>query len=295
MKTIRKAIFPVAGLGTRFLPATKATPKEMLPIVDKPLIQYAVEEAVRAGIRDLVFVTSGSKRTIEDHFDSNYELEMWLHEKQKTELLESLQNILPDNAHCIYLRQSRPLGLGHAILCAEPVVGDEPFAVLLADDLIEESSHKLCLQQMVAEYNNHQKQGSIIAVQAVPMSDVHKYGIVAIERFEQNFALVNNIVEKPTPEKAPSNFAAIGRYVLNPSIFEHLKKMQLGHGDEIQLTDAIAKQVKAESVYAYQFEGTRYDCGNKLGYLQASIEYGLKHPELGEDFKDYLKVLAEKI
>ncbi len=295
MKTIRKAVFPVAGLGTRFLPATKATPKEMLPIVDKPLIQYAVEEAIRAGIRDLVFVTSGSKRTIEDHFDSNYELESWLQEKQKTDLLQSLQNILPSDAHCIYLRQPRPLGLGHAILCAEPAVGDEPFAVLLADDLIEESNHKFCLRQMVKQYNQSKQQGSIIAVQGVPMTEVHKYGVVDIKKFEKNFALIKNIIEKPTPEKAPSHFAAIGRYVLNPSIFKYLKKMQLGHSNEIQLTDAIAKQVKVEAVYAYEFEGKRYDCGNKLGYLQATIEYGLKHPEIGTAFKDYLKVFAKEI
>lgn len=293
MKAIRKAVFPVAGLGTRFLPATKATPKEMLPIVDKPLIQYAVEEAIRAGIRDLIFVTSSSKRTIEDHFDSNYELESWLREKNKTELLESLQNILPNDAHCIYLRQPQPLGLGHAILCAEPAIGEEPFAVLLADDLIEESKNNLCLEQMVNQYGN--KQGSIIAVQAVPLTEVHKYGVIDITGFDDNFSVIKGIVEKPQPEKAPSNFVAIGRYILNHSIFEYLKKMQFGHSGEIQLTDALARQAKAESVYAYRFEGKRYDCGSKLGYLQASIEYGLKHPEFGPSFRDYLKAFGEKI
>ena len=285
---ITKAIFPVAGLGTRFLPATKANPKEMLPIVDKPLIQYAVEEAVAAGITELIFVTNSSKRAIEDHFDSNFELEATLQVRGNEKLLNIVQSILPEGVSCAYIRQKSPQGLGHAVLCAKQLVMNEPFAVLLADDLID-GGEKPCLQQMVEQFA--QKQSSVIAVQKIHPEETKKYGVVDVDHAEQLMKL-NGIVEKPEKEHAPSNFGVVGRYVLTPTIFKLLEQTQRGSGGEIQLTDAIAKLLTLESAYAYQFAGKRYDCGTKLGYLEATIAYALKHPELGDDFKRSLEFLA---
>ncbi|MDH5600902.1 MAG: UTP--glucose-1-phosphate uridylyltransferase GalU [Gammaproteobacteria bacterium] len=287
MTKIRKAVFPVAGLGTRFLPATKASPKEMLPIVDKPLIQYAVEEAVAAGCEQLIFVTSSSKRAIEDHFDKTYELEAELEKKGKDKLLQLIKNIVPAHVSCIYLRQPEALGLGHAVLCAKPVVGDEPFSVILADDLIDNNNG--CINQMVQSYSEHES--SILAVQQVDKDETDKYGIVSLKDGTDNEGFISAIVEKPTPADAPSTLAVVGRYILNPRIFHFLEKTQKGAGGEIQLTDAIADLLAEENVYAYEFDGIRYDCGSKLGYLQASVELGLKHPEIGEEFKQYLKSL----
>lgn len=286
IKKIRKAVFPVAGLGTRFLPATKASPKEMLPIVDKPLIQYAAEEAIAAGITELIFVTSTSKRAIEDHFDTNFELEVKLEEGGKTEALEMLRKILPHGITCVYVRQGKPLGLGHAVLCAKSVVGDEPFAVILADDLIN-SSKKTCLTQMVEVYEK--KLASILAIQKIAPSETEKYGIVAVDADIVKSPRVTKIVEKPKPQEAPSNLAVVGRYILTPEIFSILEKTKAGAIGEIQLTDAISALLKKESVYAYLFKGTRYDCGTKLGYLEATIEYACKHPEVGKEFLKYLR------
>ncbi|MDH5424059.1 MAG: UTP--glucose-1-phosphate uridylyltransferase GalU [Gammaproteobacteria bacterium] len=288
MKKIRKAVFPVAGLGTRFLPATKANPKEMLPIVDKPLVQYAAEEAVAAGIDTLIFIIGRNKRAIPDHFDKAYELEKELEENKKMSLLKSVQEILPPEVNCIYIRQSEALGLGHAVLCADPVIGDEPFAVILADDLIYNENEN-CLQQMVSAYEEYQS--SIIGAELVPHDETHKYGIMAGLEISERVMRVDEIVEKPTPEDAPSDLAVVGRYILTPGIFEKLKTTQKGAGGEIQLTDAIAELRRDEKIYAYHFEGKRYDCGSKLGYLQANVEYGLMHEELGKDFKEYLKSL----
>lgn len=286
MSRIRKAVFPVAGLGTRFLPATKANPKEMLPVVDKPLIQYAVEEAVEAGIEEMIFVTSSSKRAIEDHFDKNYELESELEKKGKQELLDVLKGIVPSGVSCIYIRQPEALGLGHAVLCARPAVGDEPFAVLLADDLIDGNGRGV-VKQMVGEYE--EKGCSVLGVEEVPKSDTDKYGIVSIDDEQGDSASITNIIEKPKPVQAPSNLAVVGRYVLTPRIFELLEHTQKGAGGEIQLTDAIANLLEHEKVLAYRFNGKRYDCGSKLGYLQATVEYALKHGELSEAFREYLK------
>ena len=291
MKKIRKAIFPVAGMGTRFLPATKANPKEMLPVVDKPLIQYAAEEAVDAGIEELVFVTGRSKRSIPDHFDKAYELEAELEAKGKTKMLEMVRNILPDGISCIYIRQAEALGLGHAVLCGKPVVGDEPFAVILADDLIDGSS-KGCLKQMVDIYER--ENSGVIGVQKVPQENVGSYGVISGDQVSDNLWRISGIVEKPKPEEAPSNIAVVGRYILDASIFKILEETSTGAGGELQLTDAIANQIKQRSVYAYEFEGRRYDCGSKLGYLQATVEYGLKHAEIGAEFSDYLKDLCSK-
>ncbi|MFZ2316159.1 MAG: UTP--glucose-1-phosphate uridylyltransferase GalU [Gammaproteobacteria bacterium] len=288
MMKISKAIFPVAGLGTRFLPATKANPKEMLPIVDKPLIQYAVEEAVAAGITELIFVTSSSKRAIEDHFDSNFELESTLHERGKQDLLDIVKGILPDGVSCAYIRQKSPQGLGHAVWCAKQLVVNEPFAVLLADDLID-GGKTSCLQQMVEEFN--ETQASIIAVQKIDKSETRKYGIVDVANSSAKRAVMHNIVEKPEPQDAPSNLGVVGRYILTPRIFELLENINKGSGGEIQLTDAIAKLQKEETVYAYQFDGKRYDCGSKLGYLEATVAYALKHPELAEDFRRSLETI----
>ncbi len=288
MKKIRKAIFPVAGMGTRFLPATKANPKEMLPIVDKPLIQYAAEEAVDAGITELVFVTGRSKRSIPDHFDKAYELEAELEAKGKTKMLEVVRNILPDGISCIYIRQAEALGLGHAVLCGRPVVGDEPFAVILADDLIDSPSRG-CLKQMVEIYER--ENSGVIGVQKVPQENVGSYGVISGDQVSDHLWRISGIVEKPTPQEAPSNIAVVGRYILDASIFEILEQTSCGTGGELQLTDAIANQIESRSVYAYEFEGRRYDCGSKLGYLQASVEYGLKHPEIGKDFSEYLRGL----
>jgi UTP--glucose-1-phosphate uridylyltransferase len=286
--SIRSAVFPVAGRGTRFLPATKASPKEMLPIVDKPLIQYAVEEALSAGVRNLVFITGSSKRAIEDHFDSDPELESALEAQGKHELLATVRGILPSWASCIYIRQPAPLGLGHAVLCARPVVGHEPFFVHLADDLIDATVP--VLQQMAEAYSA--RQGSYVGVQTVARAETDKYGIVATRDDDGSSARVTRIVEKPKPADAPSTLAVVGRYLLSPTIFDRLESVGRGAGGEIQLTDAIADLLAAESVYAYKFDGKRYDCGSKLGYLEATVEYALKHPELGDRFSSYLRRLS---
>lgn len=284
---ITKAIFPVAGLGTRFLPATKANPKEMLPIVDKPLIQYAVEEAVAAGITQLIFVTSTSKRAIEDHFDSNYELESSLEARGNYKLLALVREILPRGVSCVYVRQPNPMGLGHAVLCARPVVGNEPFAVLLADDLID-GGEKTCLEQMMPVY---QKTGnSVIAVQTVANSETQKYGIVGLT--DHVSGQIKMIVEKPKLEQAPSNLAAVGRYLLTPQIFTYLENLQVGTAGEIQLTDGISQLLQTEKVYSHQLRGKRYDCGSKLGYLQATIAYALQHSEVATEFKKFLNELS---
>jgi UTP--glucose-1-phosphate uridylyltransferase len=284
---IRTAVFPVAGRGTRFLPATKASPKEMLPVVDKPLIQYAVEEALAAGAQRLVFVTGASKRAIEDHFDSDQELEQMLQEQGKSDLLNQLRSVLPSYASCIYIRQPAPLGLGHAVLCAQPAVGAEPFFVHLADDLIR--SEVACLAQMAHVYES--KRASVLGVQQVPRSDTDKYGIVEVEADRAATSRVRSIVEKPKPSQAPSNLAVVGRYVLSPAIFAHLERIGAGSGGEIQLTDGIAALMREEAVYAHRFDGKRYDCGSKLGYLQATVEYALGHESLGREFLKYLRGL----
>jgi UTP--glucose-1-phosphate uridylyltransferase len=279
---ITKAIFPVAGLGTRFLPATKANPKEMLPIVDKPLIQYAVEEAVAAGITELIFVTNSSKRAIEDHFDSNFELEATLKERGKQDLLDIVEGILPAGISCAYIRQKSPQGLGHAVLCAKQLVMNEPFAVLLADDLID-GGQQSCLKQMIDQFTV--KQASIIAVQKIHQAETKKYGIVDVAASDEKLAPIRGIIEKPLPQHAPSNLGVVGRYILTPHIFTLLQNTHRGSGGEIQLTDAIAQLLQNEKVYAYQFTGKRYDCGTKLGYLEATVAYALKHPELAQEFK----------
>jgi len=283
---VRAAVFPVAGRGTRFLPATKASPKEMLPIVDKPLIQYAVEEAIAAGATKLVFVTGSSKRAIEDHFDTDAELEQALIESGKDELLASIRGIVPPGVSCIYIRQGEPLGLGHAVLCARPAVGNEPFFVHLADDLIAGSPG--CLAQMAGEHARHG--GSVIAVETVPRENTSSYGIVAVDEADQN--RITEIVEKPAPADAPSNSAVVGRYLLAPEIFDKLDTIGKGAGGEIQLTDGIAALLSEDPVYAYSFAGVRYDCGNKLGYLQATVAYGLDHADTGEAFRAYLQDLV---
>ena len=287
MKPIKKCVFPVAGMGTRFLPATKASPKEMLPIVDKPLIQYAVEEAVEAGCTEMVFITGRNKRSIEDHFDKAYELETELELRQKDKLLAHVRDILPPNITCLYIRQTEALGLGHAVLCAQAAVGDEPFAVILADDLID--APKGALKQMVDVYN--QSGNSVLGVETVDPSQTGSYGIVEVEKLK-NYQRVVNIVEKPKPEEAPSNLAVVGRYILTPRIFDLLTNLPRGAGNEIQLTDGIARLLDHEFVLAHAFDGKRYDCGSKLGYLEATVAYGLKHPETGEQFKEMLKQYA---
>ena len=291
-RKISKAVFPVAGLGTRFLPATKASPKEMLPIVDKPLIQYAVEEAVSAGIETLIFIIGRTKNAIADHFDKAYELEAELQARGKTEWLEVVQGIVPAHVDCVYIRQAEALGLGHAVLCAKSVVGEQPFAVLLADDLIDaDQPMGSALQQMVRHFTKYQC--SILGVERVPKSDTQKYGIVKPLPFADRISNLEGIVEKPKPKDAPSDLAVVGRYILTPRIFELLENTPRGAGNEIQLTDAIAKLLEEEQVLAYEFQGQRYDCGNKLGYLAATVEYGLKHPELGADFRAYLQSLQQ--
>ena len=283
---IRKAVFPVGGLGTRFLPATKANPKEMLPVVDKPLVQYAVEEAVAAGITELVFVTGRNKRAIPDHFDTAFELEHRLALRGKQDLLDKVRDILPAGVSCSYIRQPEPLGLGHAVLCAEPAVGNEPFAVILADDLIDCAQG--CLAQMVATYREHGC--SVLGVEPIAPEDSDKYGVVKADPIDERHSRVESIVEKPKPENAPSNLGVVGRYILTPRIFELLAATETGAGAELQLTDAIAALLREEQVLAYEFHGTRYDCGDKLGYLKATVEYALKHDEVGEGFEDYLRV-----
>jgi UTP--glucose-1-phosphate uridylyltransferase len=284
MKPVRKAVFPVAGLGTRFLPATKASPKEMMPVVDKPLIQYAVEEAIAAGVTDLIFVTGRSKRAIEDHFDKATELEAELERKQKTALLDVVRNILPSHVNCIYIRQAEPLGLGHAVLCAKPAIGDEPFAVLLADDLLD--GDVPIMKQMVEKYDYYRC--SVLGVQDVPRADTRSYGIVAARPLDERVEAMTAIVEKPKPEDAPSTLAVVGRYVLTARIFHYLEHARPGAGGEIQLTDGIAALLREEQVLAYRYDGVRYDCGSKLGYLQATVELGLKHAEVGAEFSDWL-------
>ena len=294
---ITKAVFPVAGLGTRFLPATKASPKEMLPVVDKPLIQYAVDEAIAAGIKELIFVTSWSKRAIEDHFDKNFELETVLRERGKHKQLEDLGKLIPKDVRCIYVRQPEALGLGHAVLCAKTLIKDEPFAVLLADDLIW-SGTKPVLSQMMdifaesenkgenkSEFKNNNV-GGVVAVQMVRPSETNQYGIVEIEGVSHR---IKGIVEKPQKEEAPSNLGVVGRYILPPEIFNELERVEKGAGGEIQLTDAISNLLKNQEIYAHLFDGKRYDCGSKLGYLQANIDFALRSNELGEDVKNYLQ------
>lgn len=287
---VTKAIFPVAGLGTRFLPATKANPKEMLPIVDKPLIQYAVEDAIAAGITELIFVTSSSKRAIEDHFDSNFELEFNLFERGKEDLLTLVQDILPEGVSCAYVRQKSPRGLGHAVLCAKQLISNEPFAVVLADDLID-GGEKTCLQQMITLYDR--TQASVIAVEKIAPDETKKYGVVDVSTKESSICTVRGIIEKPNPLDAPSDLGVVGRYILTPSIFSFLENTAAGSGGEIQLTDAIAKLLEIETVLAFQFQGKRFDCGSKLGYLQATIAYALKHPELADDFQVILREFVE--
>lgn len=289
IQKVRKAVFPAAGLGTRFLPATKANPKEMLPIVDKPLIQYAAEEAVAAGITDLIFIIGRTKRSIADHFDKAYELEAELEKYNKSAMLDIVRNILPPGVNCIYIRQADPLGLGHAVLCARAAVGPEPFAVLLADDLID-GARGGCLKQMVEVYE--QRGGSVIAVQPVPREETNRYGIVKTNKIADHVGRIETMVEKPRPDQAPSNLAVVGRYILTPAIFDMLETVGRGSGGEIQLTDGIAKLLDREYVYSYEFDGKRYDCGSKIGYLEATVEYALKHPELKDDFAAYLDALV---
>ncbi len=285
--TIRYAVFPVAGKGTRFLPATKASPKEMLPVVDKPLIQYAVEEAIAAGAINLVFITGRGKRAIEDHFDVEPELEALLASKDKEALREMVRNIVPPHVNCIYVRQGEPLGLGHAVLCARPVVGEQPFFVHLADDLID--AQEACLGQMARVFDA--TGGSVLGVEEVPADQTRQYGIIDGEPAEAGLRRLRGIVEKPLPEAAPSNLAVVGRYILTPRIFELLADTGAGAGGEIQLTDAIARLLREEPVYGFEFDGRRFDCGSKLGYLEATVHYGLKHPELGEKFRAHLQQL----
>ena len=289
--TVRKAVFPVAGLGTRFLPATKASPKEMLPVVDKPLIQYAVEEAYAAGIRHMIFVTGRSKRAIEDHFDTAYELENELEAAGKTDLLELVRSVQPHDMDCAFVRQPRSLGLGHAVLCAEPLIGNEPFAVLLADDLMRGPVGGMpVLAQMVQAFR--QQGRSVIAVQEVPQEQVNRYGIVAGEPAGGPLIRIDRIVEKPAPKDAPSRMGVAGRYILTPAIFDQIRSQSTGAGGEIQLTDAIGRLMEHEAVYAFQYEGKRYDCGSKEGFLQATVELALEHPEVGASFRSYLKTLT---
>lgn len=287
---VRKAVFPVAGMGTRFLPATKASPKEMLPVVDKPLIQYAVEEALAAGIKEMVFVTGRSKRSIEDHFDKAYELENELELRGKTEMLSYVRSLMPSDMKCVYIRQPEALGLGHAVLCAQPVVGNEPFAVLLADDLLD--GEPAVMRQMVDVYDYYKC--SVLGVQQVPREDTRSYGIVASKPLKEDLEAVHAIVEKPKPEEAPSTLAVVGRYVLTPRIFHHLARLGKGAGGEIQLTDGIAALMAEEQVLAYRYQGKRYDCGSKIGYLEATLAMARKHPDVGADFEALLQKMQPK-
>jgi UTP--glucose-1-phosphate uridylyltransferase len=290
MLRIRTAVFPVAGRGTRFLPATKASPKEMLPIVDKPLIQYAAEEALSAGAEKLVFITGSAKRAIEDHFDTDHELEKELEAQGKQDLLDAVRGIVPSYASCIYIRQPAPLGLGHAVLCSRPAVGNEPFFVHLADDLIDAAEP--CLGQMAKALGG--RQASVLGVETVERDQTDKYGIVAVTPVEGRLSRVERIVEKPKPEDAPSTLAVVGRYLLTPAIYTKLETTGRGAGGEIQLTDGIAALIADEPVYAYAFQGRRYDCGSKLGYLEATVELALMHPGVGERFAEYLDRLAAR-
>jgi UTP--glucose-1-phosphate uridylyltransferase len=287
VNSITKAVFPVAGLGTRFLPVTKASPKEMLPIVDKPLIQYAVEEAVESGITHMVFITGRNKRAIEDHFDKAYELETELEERGRHNLLDQVRDVVPKNVSCTYVRQSEALGLGHAVLCARAVVGPEPFAVILADDLID--ARVPVLRQMVEQF--HQEQRTIVAVQPIPIEESRSYGIIKGEAAGARLFKMTGIVEKPHPEVAPSNLAVVGRYILTPAVMDILERVIPGAGGEIQLTDAIAAVLKSEGAFGYEFEGRRFDCGSKIGYLEANVMFALKHAEVGKDFSEFLSRL----
>ncbi|MDH1765974.1 UTP--glucose-1-phosphate uridylyltransferase GalU [Comamonas aquatica] len=287
---IKKAVFPVAGMGTRFLPATKASPKEMLPVVDKPLIQYAVEEALAAGIKEMVFVTGRSKRSIEDHFDKAYELENELERRGKHEMLEYVRTLMPVDMKCVFIRQAEALGLGHAVLCAQPVVGNEPFAVLLADDLLD--GEPAVMRQMVDVYDYYKC--SVLGVQQVPREDTRSYGIVASKPLKEDLEAVHAIVEKPKPEEAPSTLAVVGRYVLTPRIFHHLAHLGKGAGGEIQLTDGIAALMAEEQVLAYRYHGKRYDCGSKIGYLEATLAMARKHPDVGAEFEALLQKMQPK-
>ncbi|RZI40183.1 UTP--glucose-1-phosphate uridylyltransferase GalU [Herbaspirillum sp. HC18] len=284
-KKITKAVFPVAGLGTRFLPATKASPKEMLPVVDKPLIQYAVEEAIAAGITEMIFVTGRNKRAIEDHFDKAYELEAELEARNKQALLDVLRSIKPDNVECFYVRQAEALGLGHAVLCAERLVNGAPFAVMLADDLLDGDIP--VMRQMTDIYEEHGC--SVLGVETIAREQSRSYGVVAGTPLDESLVKLTGIVEKPAPENAPSNLGVVGRYVLTPSIFRHLRNLRPGAGGELQLTDGIASLLAEETVLAYQFDGVRYDCGSKLGYLQATVQFALRHPEVREEFRAFLQ------
>ena len=284
MKKITKAVFPVAGLGTRFLPVTKASPKEMLPVVDKPLIQYAVEEAAAAGITDMIFITGRNKRAIEDHFDKAYEIETELEKKNKDGLLNMVRSVLPEGVRCIYIRQAEPLGLGHAVLCAQPVVGDDPFAVILADDLMD--SQPPAIARMAEIFAR--EQCSLLGVEEVPRDATASYGIVTIDKMQGDTARIHSIVEKPKPKDAPSNLAVIGRYVLTNRIFEMLGQVTPGAGGEIQLTDGISALLAQERALAVRLPGRRFDCGSKLGYLQATVEFGVRHAEIGSEFTKYL-------
>jgi len=287
MKKVTKAVFPVAGMGTRFLPATKANPKEMLPIVDKPLIQYAVEEAINAGITELIFITGRTKRSITDHFDKAYELETELQRKNKNHELKIIKNIIPNGVTCIYIRQAEPLGLGHAVLCAKSVIGDNPFAVLLPDDLIDDGERGVT-KQLTELYNEADR--SIIAVEDIPAEDTLKYGIVeTISSENKSLQKINGIVEKPKPEETLSTLAVVGRYIFNPKIFSLIEKTKADKNGEIQLTDAISMLLKDEEVYAYEFEGMRYDCGSKFGYMKASIQYALRDKDMKDNFYEYIK------
>ena len=285
-KKVSKAVFPVAGLGTRFLPATKASPKEMLPVVDKPLIQYAVEEAIEAGITELIFITGRNKRAIEDHFDKAYELEAELAMRNKEALLRLIHRIKPDAVQCFYVRQSEALGLGHAVLCAERLVQDEPFAIILADDLLD--APVPVMRQMVDLHAHYGS--SVIGVEAIPMEQSGAYGIVEGRPVADRLLKLDGIVEKPSPQ-APSNMAVVGRYILTPSIFRHLREITPGAGGELQLTDGIARLMQSEAVLSYQFDGRRFDCGTKQGYLQATVEFALRHPEVAEEFRRFLAQL----
>ncbi len=285
MLKVTKAVFPVAGLGTRFLPATKASPKEMLPIVDKPLIQYAVEEAIAAGITEMIFVTGRGKRAIEDHFDKSYEIEAALEAHGKEKLLELVRGIKPAHINCFYVRQPEALGLGHAILCAEKLVGDNPFAIVLADDLLDGAQP--ILKQMVEKFNHYHS--SLIGVEEIPREQSRSYGVIEGREWEDNIINLSGIIEKPSPEDAPSNLGVVGRYILKPRIFEHLRALRPGAGGELQLTDAIQSLMQDEQVLAYRYNGTRFDCGSKLGYLKATVEFALRHPEVKDEFKAYLQ------
>ena len=285
MLKVTKAVFPVAGLGTRFLPATKASPKEMLPVVDKPLIQYAVEEAIAAGITEMIFVTGRSKRAIEDHFDKSYEIEAELEARGKQKLLDLVRSIKPSHVDCFYVRQPEALGLGHAVLCAEKLVGDDPFAVVLADDLLY--GEPPVLAQMVEVFDHFHS--SVIGVEEIPIEDSRSYGIVEGKEWEKNIIKLSGIVEKPAPEVAPSNLGVVGRYILKPRIFEHIRTLKPGAGGELQLTDAIQSLMADEQVLAYRYHGTRFDCGSKLGYLKATVEFALRHPEVKDEFEEYLR------